>query len=217
MMYQMRFPDEDVSALTVQQLRGREGARIRAVYSKFSRQFGVAWSGREYDSDDFESGSPVNKALSAAHACLYGLCHSVIAAMGLSPGLGFVHTGHERSFVYDIADLYKAEITIPAAFEIAAKAPDDIGGEVRRTVRDRLASGNILERCTKDIRRLLTENDADDSEQDAGVDVLRLWDDKAGEVASGIMYYPHREGTGDCEEDEEDVYGYGNIISEDKF
>ncbi|NLQ94476.1 type I-E CRISPR-associated endonuclease Cas1, partial [Streptococcus mutans] len=28
-MYQMRFPNEDVSSLTMQQLRGREGARIR--------------------------------------------------------------------------------------------------------------------------------------------------------------------------------------------
>ena len=27
-MYQMRFPDEDVSAMTMQQLRGREGARV---------------------------------------------------------------------------------------------------------------------------------------------------------------------------------------------
>jgi CRISPR-associated protein Cas1 len=33
-MYQLRFPDEDVSLLTMQQLRGREGARIRSVYRK---------------------------------------------------------------------------------------------------------------------------------------------------------------------------------------
>lgn len=31
-MYQLRFPDEDVSGLTMQQLRGREGARVRQVY-----------------------------------------------------------------------------------------------------------------------------------------------------------------------------------------
>lgn len=30
-MYQMRFPGEDVSTLTMQQLRGREGSRVRAV------------------------------------------------------------------------------------------------------------------------------------------------------------------------------------------
>jgi CRISPR-associated protein Cas1 len=31
-MYQMRFPDEDVSKLTMQQLRGKEGARVRKIY-----------------------------------------------------------------------------------------------------------------------------------------------------------------------------------------
>ena len=28
-MYQLRFPDEDISRLTMQQLRGREGSRVR--------------------------------------------------------------------------------------------------------------------------------------------------------------------------------------------
>ena len=34
------------------------------------------------------------------------------------PALGFIHTGKQLSFVYDIADLYKAEITIPLAFQL---------------------------------------------------------------------------------------------------
>ena len=104
-MYEMRFPDEDVSGLTMQQLRGREGSRIRSVYRKYSQQYDIPWNGREYDPEDFSSGDPVNQALSAAHACLYGLAQAVILALGCSPGLGFVHIGHERSFVYDIADL----------------------------------------------------------------------------------------------------------------
>ena len=114
-MYQLRFPDEDVSALTMQQLRGREGARIRRVYRYWSQETGVEWKRREFDPDDFDTGSENNKALSAAHVCLYGVAHAVIVALGCSPGLGFVHTGHERSFVYDIADLYKAELSIPVA------------------------------------------------------------------------------------------------------
>ena len=40
-MYCMRFPNEDVSHLTLQQLRGREGARIRAVYKKASKEWNV--------------------------------------------------------------------------------------------------------------------------------------------------------------------------------
>lgn len=122
-MYEMRFPGEDVSHLTLQQLRGREGSRVRGIYKTQAEKWGVPWNGREYDPEDFTSSDLVNQALSAAHACLYGLAHAVIVGMGLSPGLGFVHVGHERSLVYDIADLYKADLSIPIAFEIASKCP----------------------------------------------------------------------------------------------
>lgn len=135
-MYQLRFPDEDISHLTMQQLRGREGSRVRQVYRKASKDSGVPWSGRLYRPEDFASGDAVNQALSAGHACLYGLAHAVIVALGCAPGLGFVHVGHECSFVYDIADLYKAEVTIPIAFEVAAQAPEDLPAVVRRRVRD---------------------------------------------------------------------------------
>lgn len=125
-MYQLRFPDEDVSNLTTQQLRGREGSRVRKIYRTAAEEWNITWNGREYDPDDFESSDLVNQALSAGHACLYGLAHSVIMALGCSAGLGFIHVGHERSFVYDIADLYKTEVTIPIAFEVASQAPTDL-------------------------------------------------------------------------------------------
>jgi CRISPR-associated protein Cas1 len=205
-MYQTRFPGENVSALTMQQLRGREGARMRGVYRRCSKRWGVPWSGRVYDADDYESGTPVNKALSAGNACLYGVCHSVIAAMGLSPGLGFVHTGHERSFVYDIADLYKAETTIPAAFEAASKPSEDIGTDVRRTMRDLLSEGRVIERCVNDIRRLLRDADSADAD-DSPVDVMYLWDDKIGRVRSGPSYAEPEYERGEPEE------GYGTLVA----
>ena len=105
MMYQMRFPGEDVSGLTMQQLRGREGARIRRVYRECSERTGVEWDKRTYDHDDFDAGSEINKALSAANTCLYGLAHAAIVALGCSPGLGFVHVGHERSFAVSYTHL----------------------------------------------------------------------------------------------------------------
>lgn len=89
------------------------------------------------------------------HACLYGLAHAVIVALGCVPGLGFVHVGHECSFVYDIADLYKAEVTTPIAFEVAAQAPEDLPAVVRRRVRDAMVEHHILERMVHDIRWLL--------------------------------------------------------------
>lgn len=181
-MYQMRFPDEDVSGLTMQQLRGREGARVRGIYRQQSAKWNVPWNGRQYDPEDYASGDAVNQALSAGHACLYGLAHAVIAALGCSPGLGFVHVGHESSFVYDIADLYKAETTIPVAFEIAAQEVDDVGAAVRRRMRDEMAKQHILERMTKDIQILLSAE-----EEPLEADVVRLWDEN-GTVKNATSY-----------------------------
>lgn len=191
-MYQMRFPDEDVSELTMQQLRGREGSRVRSVYRRCSKEYGVPWDGRLYRPDDFASGDAVNQALSAGHACLYGLAHAVITAMGCSPGLGFVHVGHERSFVYDIADLYKAEVTIPIAFEVASEDPPNLPSFVRRKVRDAMVEHHILERMVHDIKFLLSEDgdSCEDNEDGENFDkeAVYLWDDRKGTVENGKSY-----------------------------
>lgn len=183
-MYQMRFENEDVSNLTMQQLRGREGARIRSIYREESKATGVPWTGREYDPNDFSSGTPINQALSVANTALYGLVYSVIVALGLSPGLGFVHTGHDLSFVYDIADLYKADITIPIAFKIASD-PDvkNIGRETRLAVRNAFVDGKIIKKIVKDLYNLMGEE-----EEGVSTDLISLWDDKEGLVNYGVSY-----------------------------
>lgn len=185
MMYQLRFPNEDVSKLTMQQLRGREGSRIRTLYREQSRKWNIPWDKRKYQPEDYESGDPVNQALSAGNACLYGLAHAVICALGCSPGLGFVHVGHELSFAYDIADLYKAEITIPIAFEMAAQNVDDIGSVTRRRVRDELRTGHILDRMVHDIKYLLSDDDWNEEDYQS---TLYLWDNVQGELEHGISY-----------------------------
>ncbi|MEV0609514.1 type I-E CRISPR-associated endonuclease Cas1e [Polymorphospora rubra] len=195
-MYRMRFPGEDTNTLTMQQLRGKEGARVRRCYREHAKRTGVTWNNREYDPEDFTGSDPVNQALSAAHACLYGIVHAVIVAIGASPGLGFVHTGHDRSFVYDIADLYKADITIPVAFDIAASKTTDIGPDTRRSVRDRVNDGALLERCVRDIRTLLLSPGPDPNEpgdenwldEEAENNTVRLWDEAGPEQASGRNY-----------------------------
>jgi CRISPR-associated protein Cas1 len=190
-MYAMRFPGEDTAKLTMQQLRGKEGARVRRAYREHATRTGVTWSNRDYDRTDFTGGDPINQALSAAHACLYGIVHAVIVALGAAPGLGFVHTGHERAFVYDIADLYKAEITIPVAFDVAAADSTDIGADTRRAVRDRVHDGAILTRCVRDIRTLLLQPQPSGAIEDDDLedhDSLGLWDDNGFEVAAGRNY-----------------------------
>lgn len=184
-MYVMRFPDENVSDLTVQQLRGKEGSRVRKIYRQESRKWGVEWNGREYDPYDFTASDIINQTLSAAHSCLYGLAHAVICAIGCSPALGFVHVGHELSFVYDIADLYKTEVTVPIAFEIAANPPaEDIARAVRLRVRDEMARTRLLERMVHDIKCILNPEDINGEEK-----AMYLWDDKSGTVDYGKQYY----------------------------
>lgn len=183
-MYEWRFPDEVVEHLTLQQLRGREGARVRRIYRQEAERTGVEWKRRDYNPDAFDDSDAINQALSAAHTCLYGVVHAAVASLGCSPGLGFVHTGHSRAFIYDIADLYKAEVTIPIAFDLVAEGSLDVAGDTRRRVRDALWSGEVLKRCVRDIKRLLLP----DEEGDLDVDIVRLWDTAAGSVSGGVDY-----------------------------
>jgi CRISPR-associated protein Cas1 len=184
-MYAMRFPGEDVSDLTMQQLRGREGARVKALYREHAARTGVQWSGRVYKAGDaFAAGDDVNRLLSAAHACLYGICHAAIIGLGASPALGFVHTGTAISFVLDIADLYKAEYTIPLAFDLAARG-QTTERDARTTFRDAVADGHLMARLVRDIKDLLIGDDElDPTDPDGG----HLWDDLDGFAPGGLNW-----------------------------
>lgn len=188
-MYGMRFSGEDVESLNMQQLRGREGARVRSVYREWSKITGVEWSRREYRPNDFSDGTAINQALSAAHSCLYGVVHAVIVSLGMSPGLGFVHTGHERAFVYDIADLYKADITIPVAFTVVSELGTEVDTQtlsttVRRHVRDRIREEKVISRCVKDLKLLMKEP----LENEEFGEVIELWDYSRGAIKGGTNY-----------------------------
>lgn len=188
-MYGMRFSGEDVSGLSMQQLRGREGARVRSHYREWSKSTGIKWSGRDYQPDNFAGSDPINQALSAAHSCLYGVVHAVVVSLGMSPGLGFVHTGHDRAFVYDMADLYKADITIPIAFTTVADLGDDMdsltmSSLVRRRTRDRIKEDKVISRCVEDLQNLMGLKQR---EEQLG-EVIELWDYSRGSIRGGTNY-----------------------------
>lgn len=154
-MYAMRFSEIVETTLTVEALRGLEGVRVRETYARLSQETGVAWTGRNYDRSNWSETDLANRALSCANSCLYGLCHAAILATGYSPGIGFIHTGKQLSFVYDIADLYKAEITIPTAFRAAAENPPNLERAVRLRCRDMFRESKLLQRIVPDIQRAL--------------------------------------------------------------
>ena len=184
-MYAMRFPGEDTERLTMQQLRGREGARVRRLYRDHAAEFGVEWKSRDYRPEDFEASDSLNQVLSAATSCLYGVAHAVIVALGCSPALGFVLAGHDRSFVFDVADLYKMEVAVPTAFSVVARGSEDIGADVRRAMRDAMYGSRLMARCVEDLHRLLGSDGEHDS--DFACDVIELWDSQS-RVAGGRNY-----------------------------
>ena len=160
-MYRMRFDDALDTSLSVAQLRGMEGVRVRETYAKASQLSGVEWSGRSYDRTDWKAADPVNRALSCANSCLYGICHAAILTTGYSAALGFIHTGKQLSFVYDIADLYKAEISIPIAFEIAKEEHENLERSTRLRCRDMFRESKLLQRIIPDIQRVLGDKPSD--------------------------------------------------------
>lgn len=188
-MYRLRFPDEDPAGRTRQDLLSMEGRRLKDCYRRESARTGVPWRRREYHRDDFSAGDAPNQGVTAAAQCMYGIAHAVVAALGCSPGLGFVHSGHERSFVLDVADLYKTEVAIPAAFDAAAEGEEDVAARTRRMLRDRINKAGLLDRCVRDIQDLLGYDgtrDTGDAPQDQ--DRVTLQSDGDLHVEAGRNY-----------------------------
>lgn len=155
-MYRQRFGEEPPQRRSVEQLRGIEGARVRAMYQALARQYGVAWQARNYDRQEWDAADLPNRCLSAATACLYGVTEAAVLAAGYAPAVGFIHTGKPLSFVYDIADLYKFDTAIPIAFQVAAKPCAQPEREVRVRCRELFRQSRLLERIIPDIETLLS-------------------------------------------------------------
>lgn len=159
-MYAVRFEENAPQKRSINQLRGIEGARVRAAYDLLARQHGVHWKRRNYNPEDWDSSDMPNRCLSAATACLHGLCEAAVLAAGYAPAIGFLHTGKPRSFVYDIADLYKTRTVVPEAFRIAAKIQKgklDMPAEraVRLACRDQFRKTGLLKHIIPQIEEVL--------------------------------------------------------------
>lgn len=168
-LYAFRFPDALSEEHSMEQLRGKEGIRVRTAYETLASHHGIEWRGRSYDRNKWQGSDTANRALSSANACLYGVCHAAILTMGFSPALGFIHTGKQLSFVYDIADLYKLELSVPVAFEQTAMGSDEIDRRVRLALRDRFRETRFVANVAEDLISLF----ADDIEEEE----MEVYDD----------------------------------------
>ncbi|MFN3459369.1 MAG: type I-E CRISPR-associated endonuclease Cas1e [Oceanibaculum sp.] len=136
-MYALRF-DEIVRTRDIAVLRGQEGARIKRSYQLAAERFGVSWKGRNYDRDNPNAGDLPNQAINHAASAMRAAACVAVAAVGAIPQLGFIHEDSGQSFVLDIADLYRHDVTLDIAFG-AVKEAQKTGEIIERTTRQRAA------------------------------------------------------------------------------
>ncbi|MBM3359247.1 MAG: type I-E CRISPR-associated endonuclease Cas1 [Betaproteobacteria bacterium] len=155
-MYEMRFGEKPPERRSVEQLRGIEGARVREMYKRIARKYGVEWKTRDYDPEKWDASDIPNRCLSAATSCLYGVTESAVLAAGYAPAVGFIHTGKPLSFVYDVADVYKFDTVVPVAFRVAARQQHNVEQAVRVGCRDVFRQTQLLERIIPGIEVMLS-------------------------------------------------------------
>jgi len=156
-MFRHRFPDVPTSGVSIEQLRGMEGRRVKKIYGDLGQQFGVTWKGRNYSASNWNMADNINRALSAATASHYALIAAVCCSMGFIPQLGFVHKAGTLPFIYDAADLYKHETSWPAAFEAISIDPDDDGTLVRKILKRNVEQSRMLKKAPQQLKALFED------------------------------------------------------------
>src|SRR5919109_548368 len=154
-MYELRFGEKSPERRSIEQLRGIEGARVRKMYELLAQRSGLKWDRRHYDPDNWDRSDLLNKCVSAANSCLYGITEAAVLAAGYAPAIGFIHTGKPLSFVYDVADLFKFDTVVPVAFQIAARKSPEPERAVRLACRDIFRREKVLERIIPSIEEVL--------------------------------------------------------------
>ncbi|QCO00133.1 type I-E CRISPR-associated endonuclease Cas1 (plasmid) [Azospirillum argentinense] len=172
-MYTLRF-DEIVRTRDIEVLRGREGARIKESYRLAAERYGVPWRGRNYDRAAPNSADLANQAINHAATTMTAAASVAVAAMGAIPQLGFIHEDSGQSFVLDIADLYRHDVTLDIAFGAAKEAttkPEPIDRLVRRRAarffRQKAVIPSMIDRI-KTLLRLSKAEGGDDVQNGGG-------------------------------------------------
>ncbi|MDO4665076.1 MAG: type I-E CRISPR-associated endonuclease Cas1e [Actinomycetaceae bacterium] len=110
-LYVKQFGIPELGGATIRQLRGIEGQLMKRTYKELAQKYRVKGFRRDTDAQD-----AVNVALNVCNSLIYGCAASVCAALGLNPALGVIHRGNVRALLFDLGDLYKPSVVLPAAF-----------------------------------------------------------------------------------------------------
>lgn len=156
--FQSTFPHDDITVL-----RGMEGARLKETYKIIARQYGVEWRGRSYDRKNPQSADLPNQAINHAATFVEAAADIAVAAVGALPPLGFIHEDSSNAFTLDIADLWRASVTLPLAFSVVAQVSSVPRGSLERDIRYEAAKWfkkhELIPKMIDRIKELLNVND----------------------------------------------------------
>lgn len=152
------LPHRDIAVL-----RGIEGARVKATYANLAARFGIRWQGRRYDRTDPQAADLPNQAINHAATAVEGAAAIAVTATATIPQLGFIHEDSGQSFVLDIADLFREDITVPSAFRAVAaqkKAPHEtIERLTRRITGEALRRAGVIAAMIDRIKALFAPDE----------------------------------------------------------
>jgi CRISPR-associated protein Cas1 len=161
-MYAFRFgrvlPHKDIAVL-----RGIEGARLKETYRLAAQQHGVEWNGRRYDRQNPNAADVPNQVINHAATFVESAADVAVAAVGALPPLGFIHEESSNAFTLDVADLFRAEFTLPLAFSVARRVLDNLDllleREVRKEAARRFHKQQLIPKMIDRIKELLHVDD----------------------------------------------------------
>lgn len=143
--YKKQF-NNDAFKGSISQMRSMEGNLIKKMYAYESKKHGLKFFKRDTAGND-----NVNVALNISNALLYGISASCINSLAMSESLGIIHRGNVKAFLFDIADLYKLNISIPVAFSSIDQKSENLPSYVRRKTRALIMEHKIMQDLPKFI------------------------------------------------------------------
>ena len=153
------LPHRDIAVL-----RGIEGARVKEIYRLTAERVGIRWQGRHYDRANPMAADLPNQALNHAASAVEAAAAIAVAATATIPQLGFIHEDSGQSFVLDIADLFRDQVTVPCAFKAALAAQkrstDSVERLTRRSVGERLRRDQVIPAMIDRIKTLFVVQDS---------------------------------------------------------
>ena len=124
-MYQIRYPDVNISKFSLQQMRGMEGKRVKQRYRELSEEYGVKWDGREYQQDDWDASSDINRFYQWETVSVWNL-PSCDCDIWILSRYSVLYIMEPQGHLYMIWLIYIKKILVfPAAFRIASEHGTD--------------------------------------------------------------------------------------------